>query len=196
MKKTLAFILLLTIVSTSGCLKKGEDDPFISFRTRKARVAGKWKVTSYKFTEVYTSSINPSSNYTDVLTSDGFNYTLVSTENGSSSSKSGIRTEKWEFEKNGDYKSTLVFDGVLFDSKGTWNFTGGIGDKKNKSQIAFVRETYTSTNGLNTYTGSNIDQVYDIKELRDKRMVWTYQYTAKNSNTYIDTKIEIELEAD
>ena len=39
------FFALLTILLNS-CFKKGEDDPFVSLRTRKDRVAGKWMVTS------------------------------------------------------------------------------------------------------------------------------------------------------
>lgn len=44
---TIGIILVLPIVFNTGCFKVGDDDPFLSFRTRKARVEGKWKIAEY-----------------------------------------------------------------------------------------------------------------------------------------------------
>jgi len=44
-KKQFILISLLSVFVFSEC-KKGEEDPLISLRTRKARVVGKWKIKS------------------------------------------------------------------------------------------------------------------------------------------------------
>jgi hypothetical protein len=47
----------LTVV-LSSCLKKGEDDPLVSLRTRNKRLIGKWDV-SYGFESHYNSQGEP-----------------------------------------------------------------------------------------------------------------------------------------
>ncbi len=48
MKKLLTLVLLAStlVLVMNGC-KKGSQDPFISFRSREARLCGKWNVTKY-----------------------------------------------------------------------------------------------------------------------------------------------------
>jgi hypothetical protein len=48
--KTLICFLLLgsTITLETGCLKKGADDPLISFRTRKSRITNDWVLVQYQ----------------------------------------------------------------------------------------------------------------------------------------------------
>ena len=40
-------IIVLPLLTTS-CFKKGEEDPFFSIYTRKARVTGEWTITNMK----------------------------------------------------------------------------------------------------------------------------------------------------
>jgi hypothetical protein len=195
MKNSILICLALFVTITiSGCLKKGDDDPLISLRSRKGRVDGKWKVASAKYTITYTSSNNPTYNYSYVFTSNGNTYTLVSTENGVSTSESGTETQEWEFDRDGSYELSIVIDGTQSTSKGRWNFSSGVGDTKNKSQIILSQETSTDTDGQSTYTGNNIDGVYDIKELRNKKMVLYTQFTQKDANGFSDAEYEVELE--
>jgi hypothetical protein len=60
MKKYKIVALLLTVVVMStlfeGCTRKGEEDPFISLRSRKARMTGLWTVSS--FTGNYKEELN------------------------------------------------------------------------------------------------------------------------------------------
>lgn len=44
---TLTIICALTVMPFQSC-KKGPDDPFISFRSRKARLEGEWTLKTYK----------------------------------------------------------------------------------------------------------------------------------------------------
>ncbi len=47
--KIVGFLLILTLTSVvlEGCFKKGEEDPFISFRSRKARLSGEWTINVF-----------------------------------------------------------------------------------------------------------------------------------------------------
>jgi len=44
------FLLLVVVMSTllEGCFRKGENDPFVSLRSRKARMTGVWDITEFK----------------------------------------------------------------------------------------------------------------------------------------------------
>ncbi len=69
MKKT--FVLLAGIIIGSlvleGC-KKGENDPFLTLSSRRARLAGDWKMTKLEMTQTSTDA---SGTDTYVYTSDG-----------------------------------------------------------------------------------------------------------------------------
>jgi len=51
MKRYINILLLIVFVSSTfmlgSCFKKGPNDPFISFRARKARMTGDWKIKDY-----------------------------------------------------------------------------------------------------------------------------------------------------
>ena len=72
-----AIVLLIAIVSFSRCIKKGKDDPFISFLPRDARLANTWKLKS---AEASNASAFGGSSYTTVtdgiLSSTGNPYSL------------------------------------------------------------------------------------------------------------------------
>ncbi|MBT3963903.1 MAG: hypothetical protein HOE95_07270, partial [Flavobacteriales bacterium] len=46
--KKLIGISLVVVLMLPGC-KKGEEDPFFSFSSRKGRLAGEWVVSSYNW---------------------------------------------------------------------------------------------------------------------------------------------------
>lgn len=192
--KILICLSLFAVISLSGCLKKGDDDPLISLRSRKARVAGDWKVVSVSQTETYTATGSGGS-YTDVYTSTGDSYTYVSTVNGVSTTETGKSTVSWTFEKDGTYSRTNTTDGVETKSTGRWNFTSGVGDTKNKSQITISEETVTTNGTQSTYSGNVVDEVYDITELRNKNMVLYSHNTSKDASGTSDVEAKIELEA-
>lgn len=173
--KTLAKIALvaMTISSVSfvGC-KKGEDDPFLSLSSRKARVAGEWKMTDYKSTDTDVTGVT-------TVTSNGATYT-VNTPVGSFN---GTWTREGTFEKDGTYTTTEVIDGDSETSKGTWNFTSGVGELKNKSQITLYETSLTSGSNTSSWTGNYVDVAYDLKELRKKKMVWYMKVTSTSGSS-------------
>lgn len=209
MKKTLVilFSVLLTGTGFYGC-KKGEGDPMLSLRSRKARVVGDWKVTAAKSTEnndgiIKTTNFNGS---TETVVDDGNSYT-------------DQLTMKYTFDKSGTYTySVLRVHTEIQDDfpltnwtytsttttnetgTGIWNFTGKIGELKNKSQLnlqwtsstesvstvweqedntgATVASGDTSDTYVNTTSGWNYTGVVDLYELKNKEMIWQMNETS------------------
>ena len=136
MKTILKLILFAFIITNLASCKKGEDDPFLSVRTRKARVVGDWTVKSGSMIYSYSTQNTSSS---DNITFSGIAYTDVSsfTSNNitNSNTTTGTFSYKINFLKDGSFKMTQVFDGSTYVTDGFWNFTAGIGKLKNKEQI-------------------------------------------------------------
>ncbi len=112
-----AFVCLLAIPSC----KKGENDPFISFRSRDARFTGKWKVVNLELIENNNGSIN-----TSILNGSIFTETI----NGTSTSYSF--SANWEILADGIIKYTDIIDGELSSGTFTWHW---IDDTQKKTKI-------------------------------------------------------------
>src|SRR4051812_44181701 len=149
-KNALYLFLLFSIVFIDSC-RKTDEDPLISLRSRKARVIGEWNVEKGTIaTESFSYSINGNT----------FIYTDPSGYFDGTSSISFI------FKKDGTCKTSIILSGFLITYEGTWNFTGGIGENKNKSQIVIHFKTLKESSGNYTYSGNTSDITFDILELR------------------------------
>ncbi|PLX03121.1 MAG: hypothetical protein C0594_10950 [Marinilabiliales bacterium] len=133
MKKLLSIALCvaLAIPFFNSC-KKGEEDPFLSLKSRKGRLAGEWTVTTYDETSKSTST------YEDDANNDGELIKSVSEEtvsfDGSSISMTG--------------KTTRTYDGQGYNGKTSevseYSATG-----------ATYTETSTTVNSSGTTTETN-----------------------------------------
>ena len=102
MKTKLTLLIISLIFLMPGC-KKGPNDPFLSFKCRKARVVGTWTVTSYKST--YSSSGGNTS--THIMTNGNYSDTY------NSFTTTGVETFSYEFLKDGTWTLTNNSDGDL-----------------------------------------------------------------------------------
>lgn len=207
MKNKFKTLILLSLVAAIfGQCKKGKDDPFMSIHTRKARLVGEWKLTKGLTTSTsipYTG--NNSSSTTENLTETTF---AISSLSGSSS---GTYSYKIEIKKDGTFSSTEMksYIGnnpytVTTTKSGTWNFTGRVGDYKNKEQVVFstlseniiTQFSNSTTNTTYTYTKNNVDNSgsWLLKELRNKKIVVTDNYESYTSSSQITYSREITLE--
>jgi hypothetical protein len=186
MKNTFKVVIAALTLSTfvfDGC-KKGEDDPFMSIHTRKGRMVGDWKVTQGNGNDVGFTG-------TSSWTYDG---TTKTTTVGSLSGTETIGMT-YNFEKDGS--CTMVTTTTTTNPNnvetetvtGTWNFTGKIGDDKNKDHIV-VREltdtdvnTNPSSSTTTTYTGDNgpVQSMY-IDELKNKEIIFKWTGTTTPGN--------------
>lgn len=129
MKKSIfVFLAILTIASITQSCKKGEDDPFFSFKSRKMRLVGEWNL--------YEGISKPGSY---VINYDGVNAMM--------GSESWTHTEKLKFNGDGTYEC-IIYSDKYYDKCtkiGTWAF--GSKDKamelKAKEYIILRIEDYT-----------------------------------------------------
>jgi len=200
--KPISFVLVSLVLSClSGCLKKGEDDPLISLRTRKERLEGLWRLTSG--TEEKTNL------YTDSLGKHESTTTLKYTKTGyQDDGRTGFVFYNYgsytlEFGKKGEFELIKKYDdrGNAYTSKGTWNFEKGIGDYKNKEQVVInlISTTYfdlSFQSGFgHTYTGNKSNITYTLKELRNKKLVIVSEYSYIQSDGYgMSSKSELTFE--
>ncbi len=169
MKKITSLLLALSILFTlsviNGC-KKGENDPFFSIRSRKARVAGDWTVFNFISNVVTTNSdgdINVTNKFTISGTSCSETYAIRTPSIDTTWTHSGtVNTATYTFEKDGtmegvlDYTITVVetidpnaYNGIttitttttnIIEPKGTWDFLSGVDEYKNKERLTLIVE--------------------------------------------------------
>jgi len=159
-KKRLFLIIVIISFSLTNC-KKGEDDPFLSLRSRKNRICGEWTLKSGNQTQ-------KNSNSEIVQTWDG-NYRYISSD-------TIPYQEKWTINKNGtiEISTTTTSTNTI---EGTWSF--GNKDKgrdiKNK-ETWLVRitkiHTYQWPGLLEISYSGTLGQVYSytLKELSNKTL--------------------------
>jgi hypothetical protein len=164
-KITVAVLMLGTLVLES--CKKGEGDPALSLRSRKARMAGTWNVTSGK------GSNTSGSTTTTWVYENGVQTTTYPSPLPAGTDKF---TQKYVIEKDGTFTMTLTDTDTNPDPvetyTGTWNFTGGVGEEKNKSSVIFNVLTYSDGTTTVTYTGDDaMTMMMDIYQLKNKEII-------------------------
>jgi len=130
--KVLAAIVISTMVIPvfNGC-KKGDGDPFLSLRSRKARVVGEWTIEKMKdestnsYSDTYTGGSNTSSGSdkteitgSTVTISGSGTYTSTQPPNPPSTSTysytgQGSVTAKFTFEKDGTFIMTVDYTNLI-----------------------------------------------------------------------------------
>lgn len=179
-------ILTICALSFTGC-KKGEDDKFLSFKSRKARLAGEWNCDKLEINEKY---------------SDGETFSLtiengkgVVYQNGEAVDTIEVSVE-WQFNKDGTAEQVIT---DLESSENetylsNWSFlskdkANGI---KNKEQISLVDAgitfNYTSYKSQATEIYSRNTEVFDLVRLTNKECIMkveeTYQESGSAQGTY------------
>ena len=160
MKKAIVFLFVAVAIIPS--CKKGANDPFISFHSRKARVAGEWKVSSYDLA-ANNLSTPPSGSATVFVSSDkhdGTAWTGSSTKTIGSGSPDKhnyagtVTTHSYSFAKDGTWSSKLDYSisetvtetgqttkttiHKVITSSGSWDFLNGIPSEYKKKEAMSV----------------------------------------------------------
>ena len=118
------FLVFLTL-SFNSC-KKGENDPFLSLKSRDSRITGTWELTNLTASQVDFS--NAFGNYTNTTTNTFINDTLTR------------------------HILTTHESGVLLDSIDSFYYTLSI--ELDKSDNSIITENYLFSNLVNSYTGT------------------------------------------
>lgn len=155
--KNLKIILLVLIAISAFSCKKGENDPFLSLHSRKARVVGEWTLKSGSITYNGSTTTYPQANYTETI----------------------------EFKGDHTYTRTTVNNNNTSVEKGSWAFSGAAKDVELKKKEALILycTSYTSGSSTDTYTGSYAlsgPNVWLIDRLANKEMVVKKDGTASD----------------
>jgi len=135
-------------------------------RSRKARMEGDWKLSSGTYT--YSA---PSFGTNTTETYNGSTKTTTGTLLGLPVNTTKPYTLEIKILKDGTYEEIENDDGDMTTTKGIWNFAGGVGEIKNKSQLVMKATSVTDSNGTATVSGNEYDDTYDIYELKNKEMI-------------------------
>lgn len=181
MKKSifrLAMVALVGVIVFGSCTKKGEDDPFMSFRSRKARLAGEWVLSSVDMTSVNSYG---GSSYSSQTSYNG----TVMTYSSDGYSSTSVYSEDLTIEKDGTYSMSTIDDGDASTEDGNWMWIdkNKNQDLKNKEAVLFARTSSFSSNGSSTYSGkSNFSDAVVIQRLSNKELVILFDYSSIDSD--------------
>lgn len=153
-------LILLSLTFMFGC-KKGEDDPAISFLSRKSRICGEWKMTNA--TERFNSS---------TYTYDKGKLTISTYYGGAS----GTYGWTFSFKKDGTYiihrNVQITYNGTVTETEeGNWYFLEKNAnlDIKSKQVIALQPKSMIYNSNSQTLTGAS-PYLFEIIELRRNKI--------------------------
>lgn len=152
------YLALLPLLVFSSC-KKGTDDPFISLRSREARLKNEWVLQTMM--ETYASSTNYSGNtfaFTREISVENGEMTIKSIFDFTEVTESYPYTKELSIRRKGAYQMVTNFDGDVTTEDGTW----------------FWRDSSKKKIGV------TLDRDYSIKELRNNKLVLTYTEHVRN----------------
>jgi len=164
MKKVkIALLMLLAAILVLPACKKGENDPFLSLKSRKARLVGEWELK--EGTQTQTSG---STTVTYTYNGSTCSYSF------SGQSASVAYTEKITIDKDGTYEKVVNMDGDISTEKGAWYFGGKNKELELKGgeSVVCICTSYTTANGTSTYEGGSCPTyTVLIDELKNKEMI-------------------------
>ncbi len=180
----LSVVLLVSIITFSGCTKKGEDDPFLSMRSRTSRLAGEWTLSEYEIT--YTENNSTWGTYTSKTVYNGATYSRTYTQDGNSSTSDPvIYSESLTIEKDGTWQHSSVEEGEISGSTGNWMWASKNKDLdlKDKEAVILTEASSTYNGETSTYTGiPDEGNIMVIKQLANKELVFEYSYSETDSD--------------
>lgn len=206
MKKVkLSILALLAIAAVAPSCKKGDEDPGLSLRSRKARVAGEWKVASHEDNSTSTMKTN--------MTSNNYTTTTVSTEKFDGGTYSNTNdwstTQTWaanssnmgsHLTKSVDTETGSVTSYTMtIEKDGTWKSVKEYVVTSNKYNETYFEVDYdwttntypttTTTSSGDSYTGTGFTQKVTYKEESEG----TWQFLGKNKGAEEKNKESISL---
>lgn len=204
----------IAVVLISNSCKKGEEDPVLSLRSRKARIVRDWSIDKF---ESNTKTIqvvggNESETFTDFLL-EGESVSINTTPNGfTSPNLSGKAIASvWEIKNDYTWKREVTYEvndnGVISTTSttdtGNWGFLNKSEEAKNKENIYFniksrngkqiTSDTNSNTTSENTFTDNYSEgeevEIYALIMLKNKEVKMEYlskkERVASSNNTTV-----------
>jgi hypothetical protein len=178
-KTTLIFLSAILLTGTFVACKKGDNDPFLSLRSRKNRLSGLWTVKEETVNEVITT---PGSTTTNNVVYDGEMAISSSVTVASGVTTTTVDTAKYsvslDIKKTGNYEKKIVNKNLLDIEvyTGTWMFLGKskIDKLKNKEAILMTTNKAVISDGAvsNSYVYTDLNgKTIVIDQLKNKEMI-------------------------
>lgn len=169
----LAILVIMMVVPSIQSCRKGDEDPFLSLRRRKARLVGTWKLDSGS--EEFSNSLSQS--YTIVY--DGS--TAVNTQN--SVPETYVYNEELVFGSDYTFVKTLVSGTNETVSEGFWSFLGKYDEFEKKETICISINHETSGANETNLTGDQMFRyIFRLKKLSNKEIQIEYEGTYEYAN--------------
>lgn len=181
--KKVFFLLAVTIFSAvfiSSC-KKGEDDPFISFRSRDSRIIGTWVLKNKTYTSINhditntKNSVNSETSVSDEKTTttktfDGTTYTEKSTNDN----KYNNTTISYQFSSN-SFVSSASESKYVDITTDIYTYSVEIEIKDDHTYLATYTKTDKEhkTSNSQTYSGTTTTQETDTLYSPQNTRTWT-----------------------
>ncbi|MGL5888750.1 MAG: hypothetical protein ACRC3B_02625 [Bacteroidia bacterium] len=168
-------IVSALLITPFGCTRKGDGDPLVSLRTRKARLDGVWKIVSGK------------GSYRINSTDEAWTYDGSSFIYSSGNIQTPGQSNKVEFGKDGHYEWTTLINmpnsggPMTIVETGRWNFKTGKDDSKRKEEIILQPEhvfPYPQNGQL------PFERVFELQTLRNEKVVLKRSYAIFNYQGY------------
>lgn len=194
--KVFCLVLIGTIL---GC-KKGDNDPVFSIKSRKARLTGEWTVKSavWSVNDTTWTLVDSTLTMNDGVTEETRKAKIILAY-----TNLGDYTHEEEITYPEDYPdSSLAGNTCATVESGAWNFTGGAGDTRTKSQLLhlnskqeFSCQNQVGNSNISTVstTGQTIGVVYTIDRLTDKELILKYDEVVNTPGAQISKKGEFNL---
>jgi hypothetical protein len=194
MKKLSLFcLLILSVLFSSTSCKKGEEDPFLNLKTRKARLSGTWELKNLE--GFYKVGIGTENGLQTFSYSNGKMITI--SDNIVSSKNYDV---SYSFTKSGSYFTEESKDSddnlQVYKESGSWNFLGKSkeGERKNKECITLIRQysTYSNVDLAQTVSIQNyhLPKSLEIIRLTNKELKMRYHFkgdaTQSPTNPYYE----------
>ena len=163
MKKIALIALISSLILGFDSCKKGEDDPFLSLKTRNGRMTGKWKLVKAESENVYSDFYSftywgtPSENYSDGTGTSTFDGETLET-NVSYKDVYGENESELSMKEIADYELTLEIEK---DGTYTWSEHTGYTFSSYIETEVYYGQTYTYSSDT-TYNPS--ENFYDYEE--------------------------------
>ena len=179
MKLSYFFLIALTFSLFTEC-RKGENDPFLSLRTRKVRVTGFWKLDAGTYSYFSPNIMDLLIEYDGKKATEKLSGRIIETYNYSI-----------EFKINKDYsfERIIIENGFSKIEKGAWFFNKKSRELelKNKEAITLSILSIESSGIKTSYTGARADEIWLIDKLKNNELILRKENTFTTSTT--DTEI-------
>ncbi len=199
MKKiTQSVLAILVVASSITACKKGEDDPFLSLRSRDARLIGEWKLTAVagKTTatgsETVTNSAGTLTTTENLSVDENYNGTVLETKVTYSIAESpgSTESESTSSKTNLTLELTINDDGtavVTTTSTPVSVTTVRVPANPRPSFITSGSAGFNSALGY-SWTNSNFDETYNYSSTSSKDTYtgyWNWENTNKNKTRVV-----------